>query len=254
MQEDKKKLRIADLVTAVILIVFSGAMLISALLTIPLAGKYAGIENQWYVSPGLVPIFVCGSLLAMSIGLLIFAVREGGLQALVETVTNFEIKDKEETARFWIILVELTLFVFLYIPRVDFFAAIVLFLFYTIAGYHFGDHKFLLKLTLVYLVNSVLIFLTAVSGLLALMPESFPYLLDVFTLCTVGVMTVLALQFCKEKGKEYMAYFWQALSISWITPLVIVPVFSYKLFVLMPHKGVIIDYLDLIFYSIVRGG
>lgn len=72
-----EKLRKADLVTAGVLIVLGLSVVVKAL-RMPYGGTYGGVNNAWYVSPAMFPLFVGTLLILCSIGVAVHAIREGG--------------------------------------------------------------------------------------------------------------------------------------------------------------------------------
>jgi hypothetical protein len=78
----REKLRHADVVTAVLLMLLSVAVLIGSS-RMPLRGTYGGVVNVWYVSPAALPFVIAGGLMIMSAALLLRVIREGGHRGLV---------------------------------------------------------------------------------------------------------------------------------------------------------------------------
>ncbi len=73
----EKPLRKADIITGVILLILSAAIIIEAL-QMPIGGTFAGVENTWYVSPASFPLII-GSLLAVcAVYLIVRAVKLEG--------------------------------------------------------------------------------------------------------------------------------------------------------------------------------
>ncbi|MCB2170659.1 MAG: hypothetical protein KQI78_23605, partial [Deltaproteobacteria bacterium] len=66
---DKEKLRKADIFSGSIIMLF-GLWVISQALQMPMKDSYGGVQNVWYVSPALLPLFV-GSMIALFGALLI---------------------------------------------------------------------------------------------------------------------------------------------------------------------------------------
>lgn len=70
-----------------------------------------------------------------------------------------------ETVRFYAIVFNLLVFVFLMVPYIDFFLAAIFFLLSFFVMFYFGDHAHLLKIFLFLACSSLLLLLFLVAGL-----------------------------------------------------------------------------------------
>ncbi|MCG8568655.1 MAG: hypothetical protein MJB14_00810, partial [Spirochaetes bacterium] len=79
---DKRKLRAADFITAICLIVFS-IIILKFASDMPIRDTYAGVESKFYVSPALFPILISGILIILAIVLLLKSIKDGGMKYLL---------------------------------------------------------------------------------------------------------------------------------------------------------------------------
>lgn len=125
----KEKLRKADIVTALCLILLGLAVLFGAS-RMPMSGTYAGVTNVWYVSPAILPILIGVLIIIFSIGVLIRAIRDGGHR---EIIRYFAEKTKglsrnREVQRILIIWIWSSVYIFIMIGRINFYVASFLYL------------------------------------------------------------------------------------------------------------------------------
>ena len=124
---ETKKLRKADFYTSIVLILFGLWVLFEAV-QMPMRGTYGGVKNVWYVSPALLPLIIGGFIVLLGITLLLFSIREGGAVDAIESVKEFTWRLSAANQRFLAIVLAFATLVYLYIPRVDFFLSVWLFL------------------------------------------------------------------------------------------------------------------------------
>ena len=177
---DKDKLRKADIFSGSIIMLF-GLWIISQALQMPMKGSYGGVQNVWYVSPALLPLFV-GSMIALLGGLLIrIALKTVGLRGLTDTLHwlgSSELLHFFKTPalfRFYAMIVLFFSFVFLNIPRIDFFLCAILFLIVFITMFYFDDDALLKKMLLFYLTGTIVLLVFFSQGLSETLETSLPY-------------------------------------------------------------------------------
>jgi hypothetical protein len=152
----KKELRRADFITSVLLLLFS-AWIIMETLKMPMKDTFGGVQNVWYVSPALFPLIISIFIMVLGAVLLIHSIKTGGAKYFLD---NFSVRYKglsEKNIRFIGILLALFSFVYLNIPRIDFFISVTLFLTYFISVFYFDDKDLLKKLTLFYFAGSIIL-------------------------------------------------------------------------------------------------
>ena len=246
MQGDK--LRRADLITSVLLMGFSVWMLFQTL-QMPMRDTFGGVQNVWYVSPGLFPLFISISLFALGTVLLVHSIRTGGLASLIQTIEARVPADRSGLIRLLAIVVALVGYVYLNIPRVDFFLSTSLFLFYFLAAFHFDDEQILKRMLLVYSIGNLLLLGVFITGLSGLLNSAFLFSTDVIALAFLVGLIVYVRRLSARLGHE-RKQFRLVLLVTFLTPLVLVPVFRYFLRVPLPREGGIVEIMNLIYYSL----
>ncbi len=244
---EKQNLRRADFITAVVLIVFS-IWELAMTFRMPMKDSWGGVQNVWFVSPALFPLIIGSGLLLLGIVLLAFSIRTGGYRSFVEQLHEKRKGLSEPSIRFLAILLAFVAFVYFLIPRVDFFLANIIFLFYFIAAFYFDDVRILHSLARVFLAGMVLFLLVFVTGIGQIVNGLFRYSTDVLALLFFIGYALYARTFCA--GDERLRKkFRITLIVSLAVPLFLVPVFKYFLLVPLPVEGGIIGIMNLIRYS-----
>lgn len=245
---EKRQLRQADFVTSVILIGFAIWVLTQAL-QMPMRDTYGGVTNVWYVSPALFPLFISIALFVLGVLLLVHSIRSGGAAAFMARLRQGEKRIPESFIRFGAILLAFMSYVYLDIPRVDFYLSTVLFLLFFISAFYFDDDRVLHKLALAYLAMQGVILLIFATGLAGLLNRAFQFSTDV-----VALVILVALTFTIRRmvGSDQFARkrFRVTAIVAFGAPLIVVPVFRYALLVPMPVEGGIIEIWNLIYYSL----
>ena len=130
---EKDKLRKADIFSGGVMFLF-GLWVISQALQMPMKDSWGGVQNVWFVSPALFPLFVGATISVLGLLLIrtaIKAVGWQGLQSVLRWLRSPELLKFLKTAeevRFYAMVVLFFSFVFLNIPRIDFFLCSTLFL------------------------------------------------------------------------------------------------------------------------------
>ncbi len=244
---DNNKLRRADFITSIVLILFA-LFIIAEALQMPINATYGGVSDVWYVSPALMPFIIGAVILLISSLLMRHAIRSGGARYFFDSIAKVRWGVSDANFRFIAILLVLISIVYLYIPRVDFFLDGVLLLIYFISIFYFDDMKILKKATAFYSIGAVFFIVVFASGLGRELNQLFQYATDVLMLLMIigqwGFTRALV------RGNPVLK---RKLRITLITaivaPLVLVPVFKYFLLVPLPYEGGIVQLMDLIRYS-----
>lgn len=213
--------------------------------------SYAGVNNAWYVAPGLLPIFIGVCLLGLGIALLINSIRTGGAHSFI---TRFSLSRKadqkisDSTINLLLIFVALFSFVYLAIPRIDFFLSISNFLFFFIASFYFQDQTFKRQYGLAYSLGMLIFAILIISGAFNILYSLFKYTFDVIFLIAILVQIFTIRKTAVRLDLK------DRFRISWIvslaTPAILIPVFRYLLLVQLPHEGGIIKLMNLLYYTI----
>lgn len=245
---ETKKLRQADFVTSILLMLF-GAWVLFETFKMPMKGTYGGVKNVWYVSPALLPLIIGGALLVLGGVLLAFSIRIGGAADCLQTLRNVKLHTSVQLERFLAIVVAFVVLVYLFIPRVDFFLAVWFFLSYLTIGFYLDTNEILRKMSLTYVLISIIFLALFCCGLADRINAVFEYSTDVAALLGIIVLNCGAFRMARGSADQKKRFLVAAL-ISILVPLVLAPLFRYALLVPLPHEGGIIDLMSLIYYFV----
>jgi hypothetical protein len=247
------KLRKADLFSGSAILLL-GLFMIGQATQMPMKDSYAGVQNVWYVSPALFPLLV-GSMLAL-LGLLLIktAFKEVGSAGLLSVLKYLSSSDfisflrLPATIRFYGITLNLFIFVFLLVPRVDFFLAAILFLLIFFLMFYCGSESDLLTLIYLMLAATLLFGLVVLTPLASSLATAIPFISDILIIGYIA--SLIFYYFIKLKGvPELMPKFKLSLLIAFAAPLTIGIIFKYFLLVPMPFEGLVVTLLDAIWYA-----
>lgn len=249
---EKDKLRKADIFSGGIIMLF-GLWVISRALQMPMKDSWGGVQNVWFVSPALFPLFV-GSMITLLGGLLVgIASKETGSTELKRVLRWLGSREllvflkSPPIIRFWSIVFLFVSFVFLYIPRIDFFICSVTFLLAFITMFYFDDDALLKKLFFFYLGGTALILFYFIFGVSAAMESTLPFpndFLALFFLAAYGTYVWILIRKIPALRKKYRT----SLILALAAPFLIGPIFKYFLLVPMPREGLIVTILDAVWY------
>ena len=243
-----KTLRKADFLTS-ILLVFFGLWVVYQAFQMPMTATYGGVNSVWYVSPALLPIIIGAALVILGVVLLVHSIRSGGAAAFIEGVRTVELRVSASTQRFLGIILALVTFVYLYIPRVDFFPSILLFLVYFIPAYFYDEMPVLRRLTAMYAAIGVMFVVLFATPVAESLNRVYMFATDIVALLAVVGVCVYARALARgsELNKKRFRI---GLIVSLVTPLILTPVFRFALLVPFPREGGIVQLMQLIYYSI----
>jgi hypothetical protein len=249
---EKGQLRKADIFSGSLIVLF-GLWVVSQALKMPMKDSWGGVQNVWFVSPALFPLFV-GTMITLLGALLIRtalkAVGLAGLKDVLGWLASRELADYLRTPanlRFYAMLVLLFSYVFIAIPRVDFFACSVLFLMAFISMFYFDDDTLLKKLFGCYLALAAAMLLFFIFNLPQALEATLPYAGDWLTLACIGIyglFTWRSIRSLPRLRKKYRL----SLILAVAAPFSIGPIFKYFLLVPMPKEGMVVALLDAIRY------
>jgi len=126
---------------------------------------FGGVQNVWYVSPALFPIFISIGIIILGIVLLINSIKEGGAKTFFEKLAHIKLGMSEGTLRFLSIVLVLVAFVYLNIPRIDFFLSAMLCLTVFISMYYLDYGDLLKRFTTFYAIGNLIFVLLFVFGI-----------------------------------------------------------------------------------------
>jgi hypothetical protein len=247
-----EKLRKADIFSGVIISLF-GLWVVGQALKMPMKDSWGGVQNVWFVSPALFPLFVGGMIVVLGVALTINALKTVGSKGLTGTLawlTSTELVrflKSEAMIRFHAIVILLFSFVFLNVPRIDFFLCSVLFLFAFITMFYLDDPALLIRMLRLYLAGTAAFVLWFVLGIPAALDASLPYSSDWLTLVFILLYCIYVSRLVRHRLRLRKRYR-TGLIVSLVAPLSIGSIFKYFLLVPMPTEGLIVTLMDAVRY------
>ncbi len=249
---DKDKLRKADVYSGAI-IALLGIWIISQALKMPMKDSWGGVQNVWYVSPALFPLCIGAIITILGSFLCRTALKTIGLQGFKETINwlmskeLFTFLNSLKNLRFYTIVLLFFSFVFLNIPRIDFFICAVLFLVVLITSFYFDDPALLKKLFFFYLIETVILLFFFITGLNQALGQVVPFPGDILATCIIIAYGIYARLLIRTDAALRRKY-WIGLLVSLIAPFTIGILFKYFLLVPMPSEGLIVSIIDYFWY------
>lgn len=248
---DKDNLRKADLFSGGI-ITLIGIFIVSQALQMPMKDSWGGVQNVWYVSPAIFPLFV-GSMIALLGGMLMrTAFRTVGTRGLAQ-VLGFLYSSGgvayikgEGAIRFYAIVILFFSFVFIMIPCIDFFPATILFLLAFISMFYLDHEGLLKKLLRLYISQMGVLVLCMVSGIFErITVVAYPG--DLLTLAFIPVFAFFTRAWIKTDPVR-MKKFRTGMILAIAAPLLVGASFKYLLMVPMPFEGLVVELMDAVRY------
>ena len=249
---DKDKMRKADIYSGAAICLF-GLWIIFQALKMPMKDSWGGVQNVWYVSPAIFPLLV-GCIIMLLGGLLCrTALKTIGFKAFAETARWLSSRallhflNSVPNLRFYAIVVLLISFVFLNIPRIDFFLSAVLFLTVFITSFYFDDADLLKKLFFFYLAGVIVLTIYFLIGLNEPLSRVVPFPADFLVLCFIVAYCVYAWMLVRKNTalrKKYRT----AMIVAIAAPFIVGLIFKYFLLVPMPAEGIVVTVLDYLWY------
>jgi hypothetical protein len=249
---EKEKLRKADVYSGIIIFLF-GAWIVWQASKMPMKDSWGGVQNVWFVSPALFPLFV-GAMI-MLLGLLLFrtALKTIGRKAFGNTLqwlfskNLFQFLNTVSILRFYAIAVLFLSFVYLNIPRIDFFLSAVLFLSVFITMFYFDEAALLKKLFFFYLAGAAFFIIYFAVGLDGLLSQILPFARDILALGFILGYCLYAWRLIRSSPQLRRKYR-TGLIVAVVAPLIVGLIFKYFLLVPMPSEGLAVALLDAIWY------
>jgi hypothetical protein len=249
---DKEKLRKADIFSGGVIMLF-GLWIISQAIQMPMKDSWGGVQNVWYVSPALFPLLV-GAMITLLGALLVrkalHTVGRKGLMDVLNWLGSSSLVHYLKTPavfRFYAMTLLFFSFVFLNIPRIDFFLCAILFLIVFITMFYFDDDALLKKMLCFYLTGTIVFLAFFSLGLSETLEASLPYPGDWLTLVFIIAYCIYVWTLIRNAPplrKKYRT----ALILAVVAPFTIGPIFKYFLLVPMPTEGVVVAALDALWY------
>jgi hypothetical protein len=248
----KENLRKADVYSGAAIFLF-GLWVVLQALKMPMKDSWGGVQNVWYVSPAIFPLFV-GCMIMLLGGLLCrTALKTIGVKAFVETARWLSSKallqflNSIPNLRFYAIAVLLLSFVYLNIPRIDFFLSAVLFLAVFITSFYLDVAELLKKLFFFYLAG-VFVLITYFSlGINEPLGRIVPFPADILALCFIIAYCLYAWRLVRNNA-ELRKKYRTAMIVAISSPFIVGMIFKYFLLVPMPAEGLVVTVMDYFWY------
>jgi hypothetical protein len=249
---EKEKLRKADVYSGIVIFLF-GAWIVWQASKMPMKDSWGGVQNVWFVSPALFPLFVGAMIMLLGLLLARTALKTIGMKAFGDTLqwlfsqNLLQFLNTVSVLRFYAITVLFLAFVFLNIPRIDFFLSAILFLSVFITMFYFDETVLLKKLFFFYLAGTVFFIFYFALGLEGLLSPVLPFAKDILTLVFILGYCLYAWRLIHSNPllrKKYRT----GLIVAVVSPFVVGVIFKYFLLVPMPAEGMVVALLDAIWY------
>jgi len=249
---DKEKLRKADFFSGIVMLLL-GAWIASQAFKMPMKDSWGGVQNVWYVSPALFPLFVGCVIIILGASLSRTGWKTVGGAEIGKTTSWFLSKGALKfltgvpTLRYFAIVTPFLALVYLHVPRIDFFLGGCLFLSVFITLFYFDDDRILKKLFFFYLAGMIVLILFFATGIHTLLQERIPHNGDLLALLFLLAYWFYAWALVRGNPvlrKKYRT----SMIISLATPMIILPIFKYFLLVPMPTEGLVVAFLDKLWY------
>src|SRR4030043_1259999 len=246
---DKTELRKKDFITSIILVAFGIFMVLYTITVIPMKDSWGGVMNVWFVSPGLFPLGIGTLIIILGIVLCNRAVKDGGAKKFFQDLSRREKDSSGKTLRFFGILLIIFAYVYLYIPRIDYFLSTMLCLVVFISFFYLDRGDLLKKLFTFYLAGCLLLLIVFLMGIDKPLNERFLYFMDLlvflFFLAYIVYCGILIRGDGVLKKKLKLS-----LIMSIVPSLVLIPSFKYFLLVPLPVEGGFIELMNIIRYAL----
>ena len=249
---EKEKLRKADIFSGLAIFLF-GLFIVLMASEMPMKDSWGGVQNVWYVSPALFPLFVGGVIMLLGAMLTRTALKMAGIKALAETIhwlgsrDLFQFLTGDSVIRFYAIAVLFLSLVYLNLPRIDFFLSSILFLEVFITMFYFDDDQLLKKLFWFYLAGVGALIVYFAFGLDPVLSRHVPFAADILTICFILAYFIYAWALIRSNPPLRRKYR-ISLTVAVAAPFIIGPIFKYFLMVPMPTEGLIVAILDYFWY------
>lgn len=250
---EHQTLRKADILSGSAILIL-GLFIISQAFQMPMKDSWGGVQNVWFVSPALFPLFIGGMLSLLGLVLICIALKSVGVSGFVSTM-QFIAREQfraflrnPANIRFYAIVFNLFGFVFLMVPHIDFFLAAIFFLLALFFMFYLSEHQQLVSIFLFTIAAQLIlavVLLTPVKAWLAAISE---FSGDWYLLLTLVALIFFTRRITPQQP-EFMRKFRMSLIVAFVAPTLIGIIFKYFLLVPMPFEGLVVQLLDSIWYA-----
>lgn len=248
MEEKNNWLRGVDFYCGIGIMIF-GAFVVFEGFGMPLKDSWGGVQNVWYVSPALSPIFVGVGLILLGALLCSIGLREAGggeirrvLGAALAARTLFSLP----VQRFMAAVAIPAMYIYVLIPRVDFCIASILFLWSYMMLFYLVDEEGFRGIRPVFALGTALLCAALiVAG--RLWSEAMPHAGDLLTAACTVVFILRARTISARHGSG--APFWRTLALCITATVILAVCFRFFLLVPLPTEGTVIEFMDRIRYN-----
>ncbi len=253
-QNDKnKKMRGADIIISALFLILGVFILIGAF-QMPLKDSYGGVESVWYVSPALMPIIIGIAIIFLSIAILLYGIKQGGLKIIKNGLEKRKKEPilNEDTIRMLATLIPLFWLVFVHLRMLDFCIAVGLYLTFTISVFYFEDFKFLKSTLGFYSIILLINLILRITSLNVILDSLFIFTTDIIATIEL-IILIVYIRKKINKNDNYEALkrkFKHAMYVALVTPVLVAAIFRFALRIPMPKEGFIMNFMYLIYYSI----
>jgi hypothetical protein len=250
---EKDKLRKADVFSGFAIFLF-GAWIAWQATKMPMKDSWGGVQNVWFVSPALFPLFIGAVIMLLGLLLSRTALKIIGMKTFRETLqwllsrNLIQFLNSISVLRFYAITVLFLSFVFLNIPRIDFFLSAILFLSVFVTMFYLDDAVLLKKLFFFYLAGTLFFIIYFATPLDALLGQVLPFARDILALMFIISYALYTWKLIRG-NPAWRRKFRIGLIVAVAAPFIVCPIFKYFLLVPMPTEGLVVALLDAIWYS-----
>jgi len=215
--------------------------------------SWGGVQNVWFVSPALFPLFIGAIIMLLGLLLSRTALKIIGIRTFGNTLQWLLSKkllrflNSISILRFYAMVVLFSSFIFLNIPRIDFFLSAVLFLSVFITMFYFDEAVLLKKLFFFYLAGTLFFIVYFATALDQLFDHALPFATDILASAFILSYCLYAWTLIRN-NPAWRKKFRISLVVAVVAPFVICPIFKYFLLVPMPKEGLVVAILDAIWY------
>lgn len=252
--EQIDQIRSADFKIGIVLLVCC-VFLLWVTSSFPMTGSFGGVDSRWYVSPALFPMVTLVVLVVTTLMLLVRAVRANGHKSFLSLKGWFGDISQSINRDRWYVITTLALYIYLYIPSVDFFLATSLFLFTLTLRFYIENTALsswvklanviaVIAIFVMRLIDSETFFILSQESALN---EPLIFHTDLVFIALISI-TILKFWFATT-GQSTLR--WHLLLTTLFVPLFLMFSFNFLLQVPMPVEyGTVIKGLEFIWYDI----